>query len=120
MSRDLDDVLRAQLGQCLAGTSLTTFAHRPSIERYVGKVRDCYIDRAAGERILRIKGLANITGVDGPRVVQCVGNVRFTPRDLPAWPPGGPHTSLIFIVDGLERDYLVKVFEMFCDRTAGD
>ncbi|MCA9678618.1 MAG: phosphoribosylaminoimidazolesuccinocarboxamide synthase [Myxococcales bacterium] len=52
MSRDLDDVLRAQLGQCLAGTSLTTFAHRPSIERYVGKVRDCYIDRAAGERIL--------------------------------------------------------------------
>ncbi|MCB1914503.1 MAG: GTP-binding protein [Rhodocyclaceae bacterium] len=76
--------------------------------------------QAAGERILRIKGLANITGVDGPRVVQCVGNVRFTPRDLPAWPPGGPHTSLIFIVDGLERDYLVKVFEMFCDRTAGD
>ncbi|MCB9565460.1 MAG: phosphoribosylaminoimidazolesuccinocarboxamide synthase [Kofleriaceae bacterium] len=52
MSRDLDDVLRAQLGQCLAGTSLTTFAHRPSIERYVGKVRDCYIDRDAGERIL--------------------------------------------------------------------
>ncbi|MCB1908429.1 MAG: GTP-binding protein [Rhodocyclaceae bacterium] len=71
--------------------------------------------QAAGERILRIKGLVRVIGVDGPRVIQCAGKVRFAARDLPAWPPGDPPSALVFIVDGLGRDYLVKTFEMFCE-----
>jgi phosphoribosylaminoimidazole-succinocarboxamide synthase len=49
---DLETALRAQLGQTLDGTSYTTFADRRDVRLYVGKVRDCYIDRERGERIL--------------------------------------------------------------------
>jgi phosphoribosylaminoimidazole-succinocarboxamide synthase len=49
-----DDVLRAQLGQILDRTDYTRFEGRDRIERYDGKVRDCYIDPARGERILVI------------------------------------------------------------------
>ena len=73
--------------------------------------------QAAGDRILRVKGLAKVIGVDGPRVVQCAGRIRFAARDLPAWPPDQTHGALVFIVDGLERDYLVRTFEMFCDTS---
>jgi phosphoribosylaminoimidazole-succinocarboxamide synthase len=49
-----DDLLRAQLGQILDRTDFHTFADRGPITRYDGKVRDCYIDPARGERILVI------------------------------------------------------------------
>jgi phosphoribosylaminoimidazole-succinocarboxamide synthase len=52
MSTDLETALRAQLRQTLDGTAYTRFAGRGEVTRYVGKVRDCYIDRARGERIL--------------------------------------------------------------------
>ena len=48
----LDLVLHAQLTTPLAGTAWTTMAGRGPLRRYDGKVRDCYIDAAAGERII--------------------------------------------------------------------
>jgi phosphoribosylaminoimidazole-succinocarboxamide synthase len=51
MSLD-DQTLRAQLGQILDRTDFHTFAGRGALEHYDGKVRDCYIDKARGERIL--------------------------------------------------------------------
>jgi phosphoribosylaminoimidazole-succinocarboxamide synthase len=51
---DLDDVLRAQLGQTLDRTAFTAMAGRGPLTRYDGKVRDCYVDAARGERILVI------------------------------------------------------------------
>ncbi len=50
--QDLDAALAAQLGQTLDGTAFTRFAGRDDVSLYVGKVRDCYIDRARRERIL--------------------------------------------------------------------
>ncbi len=49
-----DDVLHAQLAKILDRTDYTRFAGRERIERYDGKVRDCYIDPARAERILVI------------------------------------------------------------------
>jgi phosphoribosylaminoimidazole-succinocarboxamide synthase len=49
-----DELLRDQLGRVLDRTQLTRFAGRGEIVRYDGKVRDCYIDPARGERILVI------------------------------------------------------------------
>jgi phosphoribosylaminoimidazole-succinocarboxamide synthase len=49
--RVLDAALRAQLAAPLDRTPGTTIGGRP-VERYDGKVRDCYIDRARGERII--------------------------------------------------------------------
>jgi len=50
-SIDLDGALRAQLRSTLDATPWTTIGGR-RLERYDGKVRDCYIDRERGERII--------------------------------------------------------------------
>lgn len=47
----LDAALRAQLAATLDATPWTTIGGR-AVERYDGKVRDCYIDRARGERVI--------------------------------------------------------------------
>jgi phosphoribosylaminoimidazole-succinocarboxamide synthase len=47
----LDDTLRAQLGRTLDATPFTTIGGE-ALTRYDGKVRDCFIDRARGERII--------------------------------------------------------------------
>jgi phosphoribosylaminoimidazole-succinocarboxamide synthase len=52
MSTDLDAILRAQLGRTLDRTRFASLAGRGPLERYDGKVRDCYIDRARGERVI--------------------------------------------------------------------
>jgi len=76
--------------------------------------------QAAGQRILRIKGLVEVSGDPGPRVLQCVGHLRYPAVSLPDWPTADRHSVLVFIVDGLERDYLVKTFAMFCEAVARD
>jgi phosphoribosylaminoimidazole-succinocarboxamide synthase len=47
----LATILRAQLGHTLDATPYATIGGR-ELERYDGKVRDCYIDRERGERII--------------------------------------------------------------------
>ncbi len=47
----LDPALRAQLGHTLDATPWTTIGGR-ALERYDGKVRDCYIDHERGERVI--------------------------------------------------------------------
>ena len=49
---DLDAALHAQLAHTLDRTSWTTMAGRGPLVRYDGKVRDCYIDRGRGERVI--------------------------------------------------------------------
>ena len=48
---DLDSALRAQLASTLDATPWTTLGGR-TLERYDGKVRDCFIDRERGERVI--------------------------------------------------------------------
>ena len=48
---DLDTALRAQLRATLDSTPWTAIGGR-RLQRYDGKVRDCYIDRERGERII--------------------------------------------------------------------
>jgi phosphoribosylaminoimidazole-succinocarboxamide synthase len=51
MATDLDGTLRAQLTQTLTETPWKTIGGR-ALERYDGKVRDCFIDSERGERII--------------------------------------------------------------------
>lgn len=53
MTRDatLDAMLHGQLGRTLDATPFRTIRGQ-ALERYDGKVRDCFIDRARGERII--------------------------------------------------------------------
>ncbi|MCB1888667.1 MAG: GTP-binding protein [Rhodocyclaceae bacterium] len=72
---------------------------------------------AAGQGILRIKGLVHVAGESTPRVLQCVGHRRYPAASLPEWPPGPRHSRLVFIVDGLTRDYLARSITLFCDAS---
>src|SRR5262245_9690716 len=49
---ELDKVLRAQLDRTLVKTDYASIKGRGPLGRYDGKVRDCYLDPAKGERII--------------------------------------------------------------------
>jgi len=49
---DLESTLRAQLDRTLVKTEFTAITGRGPLGRYDGKVRDCYLDPARGERII--------------------------------------------------------------------
>ncbi|MDB5398267.1 MAG: GTP-binding protein [Rhodopila sp.] len=52
-----------------------------------------------GERLLRVKGMLDIDGVDGPVVVQGVHHVLNAPVELDAWPNGERRSRLVLIAD---------------------
>jgi len=54
------------------------------------------------EKILRIKGLINITGSSVPLVIHGVHHVLHPPVALPAWPDDGRRTKIVFITRGMD------------------
>jgi G3E family GTPase len=56
-----------------------------------------------GDRILRLKGLVNVSGEPGPRAVHAVQHTLYPSARLPAWPSGDRATRLVFIGRGLEE-----------------
>ncbi len=74
-----------------------------------------------GHRIPRIKGLVNVKGDPAPRLVQCVQQMRYPSRPLAGWPIEGTYADrksrLVFIVNGLSREIVLKAFAMFCAAT---
>ena len=60
-----------------------------------------------GEQILRIKGLVNIQGEPGPRLVQCVQHTRYPSVRLPEWPDDPAYADrksrLVFITRNLSE-----------------
>lgn len=48
----LDEILHSQLAEPLERTGFSALAGRGPLTRYDGKVRDCYIDAARGERVI--------------------------------------------------------------------
>jgi G3E family GTPase len=51
------------------------------------------------EQLLRVKGMLDVDGVDGPVVVQGVHHVLNAPVELDAWPEGGRRSRLVVIGD---------------------
>lgn len=74
--------------------------------------------KTVGERILRVKGLINIAGVPGPRIVQCVQHVMYPYTELERWPDDAPYndrrTRLVFIVRDIPQSLIEQSFAMFC------
>ena len=71
-----------------------------------------------GERVLRIKGLLNVSGDPLPLVVQCVQHVVYPPASLQSWPDSGPYTDrrslLIFIMRELPREEVENILGSLC------
>jgi G3E family GTPase len=50
-----------------------------------------------GDRLLRLKGLANVRGLPGPLAVHAVQHTLYPLARLPAWPDADRRTRLVFI-----------------------
>lgn len=55
------------------------------------------------QQILRIKGMLDISGKEGPVVIQAVQHIVYPPLELASWPDGVHQSALVFITCGLSR-----------------
>ena len=67
-----------------------------------------------GSRVLRLKGLLHLKGVDRPVVVQGVQHLVHKPEHLDAWPDGRPETRLVVIGRDLDPEAVRRSFAAFC------
>ncbi|WP_052183070.1 GTP-binding protein [Rhizobium sp. YS-1r] len=83
------------------------------------------LSRWAG-RLLRVKGLVSVAGLDQPVAVQCVDSAVYAPLRLAAWPTSGPlmdrQGRLVFIGEDLdahvEADIRARLVALPGDREA--
>ena len=66
-----------------------------------------------GERVLRVKGILNVKGVDAPVVINGVQHVVHPPMHLAAWPDDDKRSRIVFIVDDLDRASIERSLAAF-------
>ena len=68
----------------------------------------------AGDGLLRVKGIIDVAGEQLPRVIHAVQHIVYPWAQLPDWPANWERRSrIVFIVRGLERDYVESAFRHF-------
>lgn len=68
---------------------------------------------AHGEKILRVKGMLDVKGVDVPVVINGVQHVVHPPIHLKRWPDSDRRSRIVFIVDELERELIERSLAAF-------
>ena len=63
-----------------------------------------------GPDLLRVKGLVNVEGHEGPLVVQGVQHLFHPPIELAEWPSADRGTRLVFITRGIDRKMVENLF----------
>jgi G3E family GTPase len=63
-----------------------------------------------GPDLLRVKGLVNVEGKNGPMVVQGVQHLFHPPLELAAWPGPDRSTRLVFITRAIPRQVVADLF----------
>jgi G3E family GTPase len=66
-----------------------------------------------GERVLRVKGILNLSGEERPVAVHGVQHLVHTPVHMDGWPSEDHTSRLVFILDGLDGALLKRSFEAF-------
>ncbi len=66
-----------------------------------------------GTRILRVKGILNLSGEERPVAVHGVQHLVHAPVHMGRW-EGEPCSRLVFIVDGLDPALIRRSFDAFC------
>ena len=56
-----------------------------------------------GDRVLRVKGMLDVSGVSDPVLINGVQHIVHPPMHLGAWPGGKRRSQLVFIVKDMER-----------------
>ena len=65
----------------------------------------------SGDKLLRVKGIVNVTGQDQPRVLHIVQHVLYPVITLASWPSEDRRTRLVFIVRDLAQETVRAVIE---------
>jgi len=66
-----------------------------------------------GSRILRMKGLVNVSGREGPMAVHAVQHTLYPPAWLARWPDNDRRTRLVFIGNALEEASVAQILNSF-------
>ena len=66
-----------------------------------------------GDRVLRVKGILNISGEERPVAVHGVQHLVHTPVHMDAWQTADRRSRIVFIVDGLDPELLKRSFKTF-------
>jgi G3E family GTPase len=67
---------------------------------------------AYGERLLRVKGVLNVVGEDGPVVVHGVQHIFHPPVSLARWPDADQRSRLVLIARGLDRQFIEASWQL--------
>jgi G3E family GTPase len=68
-----------------------------------------------GADILRVKGLLDIEGCEGPVLVHYVQHLAHPPMELDHWPAGSQRSHLVFITRGLKRSAVLNLLKSIQD-----
>ena len=68
------------------------------------------LSKLRGDDLLRLKGILNVQGCDGPVLIQVVQHVAYPAEELEAWPNGDRDSRVVCIVRNIERDQVVSWF----------
>ncbi|MCC6532291.1 MAG: GTP-binding protein [Burkholderiales bacterium] len=77
---------------------------------------EALIERS-GDKLLRVKGIVNVTGQAQPKVIHIVQHVLYPVLSLPAWPSEDRRTRLVFIVRDLEPAEVIAHVRRGVDAT---
>jgi len=67
----------------------------------------------AGDRVLRLKGLAHVAGTPGPVALHAVHHTLYPMAALPAWPDADRATRIVVIARDLEESQVAQIFDSF-------
>lgn len=66
-----------------------------------------------GNDLLRVKGIVNLAGFDGPAVIHAVQHVLHPPALLDEWPSADRRTRLVFITRDIPKSMLEETLDAF-------
>ena len=68
-----------------------------------------------GEKLLRLKAIVNIEGVERPMVLHAVQHILHMPVELDAWPSDDRRTRMVLIVRDIEDHDLLQTLKLLTD-----
>ncbi len=78
------------------------------------------LTRDFGARLLRIKGIVNVSGMDSPLVVHGVQHRLYPPAQMDFWPFEDHRSRIVFIVRGLEKRIVEELLESLSEQFSPD
>ncbi len=74
------------------------------------------LTRDFGDRLLRIKGIVNVSGMDRPMVVHGVQHRLYPPARMDVWPFEDHRSRIVFIARGLGKQIVEELLESLSER----